>query len=666
VGNSDLTSRLVRPLRTAAPVLALVAAMAAGLGAVPGTTAAAGPGAAPFRPGVVLVGLQPGLSSARQQAIAQRVGARRVRRLGSVTAGPHAPLAVRRAAATELVDVGGGSVPSAVQALRRQPDVRYAEPDYLMREDAAPSDPGFGLQWGLSNTGQSVNGLGGTAGADDHATAAWNLTTGTRSVVVAETDSGVDYTHPDLNANIWTNPGGVGNCPAGSRGYNVLTGTCDPMDDETVYGGHGTHVAGIIGADGGNGIGVTGVNWKTTILPVKWLDSGGWGSTSQLIAALDWVLAAKKAGVNVRVVNDSATFVGDTPSTALSDEIGLLAANDILFVTAAGNTGDDNDDPSVGRYPCRYGLPNEICVTASNQSDALPSWANYGPGTVDLAAPGDNIYSTLRGGTYGYVSGGSMAAPQVSGAAALILSRGYQSATALKADILGHVDVLPSLAGRVRTGGRLDICKAMPGCPVAPPPPSQPPPSPPPPSRPPPSPPPPSRPPPSPPPARAPAMTPRPVTTTPPPTTTRPPTSPKPPTASRPQLSLLRLRPASFHVVRPGSSASALRGTRISYWLSARATTVFRVARIETGARSGHACVRLTRRLRGRARCTRLVWLRTTLQHRGGPGLISLAFGGRPGGHPLRPGRFRLRAQAYDAAGRSRETVTVAFRVLRG
>src|SRR5207247_2039080 len=134
-------------------------------------------------------------------------------------------------------------------------------------------------------------------------------------------------------------------------------------------------------------------------------------------------------GVNVRVVNDSATFVGTAYSQALSDEIDVLGANDILFVTAAGNTGDNNDNTAVRRYPCGYNRPSEICVTASDQQDRLPSWANYGPNTVDLAAPGDNIYSTLRNGTYGYVSGGSMASPQVAGTAALILAGGYQSAT---------------------------------------------------------------------------------------------------------------------------------------------------------------------------------------------------------------------------------------------
>jgi len=415
--------------------------------------------AATYRPGVVLVGFRPGVSAARQRAIRAEVGARGAKVLLR---------GARRTALTRL-RVRPSRMRAAIRALRRDPRVRYAEPDYLLHESAAPNDPSFSLQWGSRNTGQLVNGVSGTAGADDRALAAWGVATGTPAVVIGEADSGVDYNHPDLAANVWSNPGGVGGCPAGTHGENIVAQTCDPMDDETQYGGHGTHVAGILGAVGNNGRGVAGMNWSTSILPVKWLDASGSGSTSQLIAALDWLIRARQAGVNVRVVNESATFVGTAYSQALADEIDLLAANDILFVTAAGNTGDDNDDPARRRYPCGYDRPNEICVTASDSSDQLPSWANYGATTVDLAAPGDNIYSTLRNGAYGYVSGASMASPQVAGAAALILSQGYRSASALRSALLDNVDPLPSLAGRVRTGGRLDVCLALTGCATPPP-----------------------------------------------------------------------------------------------------------------------------------------------------------------------------------------------------
>jgi subtilisin family serine protease len=298
------------------------------------------------------------------------------------------------------------------------------------------------------------------------------VSTGSRSIVIGETDTGVEYTHPDLAANIWNNPGGIGGCASGSHGYNVLTHTCEPMDNDTVYNGHGTHVAGILGAVGNNGVGVAGMNWQTSILPVKWLDEKASGSTSALIEALQWLVSAKQAGVNIRVVNDSATFVGTAFSQALQEEIETLGANNILFVTASGNTGSNNDELSVRRYPCGYDRSNEICVAASNNNDELPSWAGYGAHTVDLAAPGVSIYSTLRNGTYGYLSGGSMASPQVAGAAALILSASPSlSATALKADILENVDKLSSLSGKLITGGRLDVCKALPGCVYTPPPP---------------------------------------------------------------------------------------------------------------------------------------------------------------------------------------------------
>jgi subtilisin family serine protease len=237
------------------------------------------------------------------------------------------------------------------------------------------------------------------------------------------------------------------------------------MDEDTTYGGHGTHVAGILGAVGNNGIGVAGMNWQTTILPVRWMNNASGGGTAELIEAMQWLVAAKQSGVNVRVVNDSDTFFGTAFSQALSNEVDVLGANNILFVSSAGNTGNNNDEVAVQRYPCSYDRPTEICVAASNNKDELPSWANFGAHTVDLAAPGVSIYSTFREGKYGYLSGSSMAAPQVAGAAALILSVAPSlSATALKADILDNVDKLPSLAGRVITGGRLDVCKALPGC----------------------------------------------------------------------------------------------------------------------------------------------------------------------------------------------------------
>lgn len=472
--------------------------------------------------GVVLVGFRPAVSPARRRLLERSVSANHARPLGYIgSATPAARVLRRRIGTSFVLDVPRGSVPEAVRRLDRAHRwVRYAEPDYLLVPTKAPSapvadvtasalttipdcpsvtgpglipnDPGFGCQWGALNVGQTLTGssgtVTGTAGADEDLTRAWQLTTGSRSIVIGQVDTGVDYNHPDLQANIWTNPGGIGGCPAGTHGYVTSydhpNGTCDPMDDTaappTSYGGHGTHVAGIMGAVGDNGIGVAGVNWQTTILPVKTVDYQTWGSDSELIQGLAWLVQAKQAGVNIRIVNDSPVSSSTPDDPALADEINALGANNILFVTAAGgavtpagNNWSGVSDDTNPHYPCDFNLPNEICVTGSDQKDNLAHWANWGS-DVALAAPGDNIYSTTLpndgndssdGSPYGYISGVSMAAAQVSGAAALILSAyDFSTYQALKADILDNVHTLPSLAGKVSTGGRLDVCAAIPGC----------------------------------------------------------------------------------------------------------------------------------------------------------------------------------------------------------
>jgi subtilisin family serine protease len=410
-------------------------------------------GVAPYRDGVVLMAFRDGTRPRQQKAILSRIGAREIKQIG---VGVH------------VLAVKPGQVLTAVNSLKAFKEVRYAEPDYIQRLSAGtvPNDTSFGVQWAPHNTGQTVNGSSGTSGADERTSLAWGITTGTNSVVVAVLDTGVQYTHPDLITNMWNNPGGVGGCPAGTHGYNVLSSNCDPMDDETFYGGHGTHVAGIIGAVGNDAAGTAGVNWTTSIMAVKWVNSSdGTGANSDLITAMDWVVTALQAGVNVRVVNNSQTWAGVAFSQAVVDEINVLGNNHILFVTASGNTAQDND--STARYPCSYFAVTMICVAASTQNDTLWSNANYGPNTVHLAAPGVNIYSTLDHSNYGYITGGSMAAPQVSGAAALILSMGTLTADGMKAAILNNVDVLPSLNGLVQSGGRLNICNAIPACKTA-------------------------------------------------------------------------------------------------------------------------------------------------------------------------------------------------------
>jgi subtilisin family serine protease len=387
-----------------------------------------------YHDGIVLVAFYPWVGAADQARILAGVGGHDIKTVG---------------AGTHIVFVGSGRVEAAISALKLPGQIRYAEPDFTheLAGGTIPNDTFAGNQWALTDAAE---------------TSAWRVTTGGNAVVIAELDTGVQYSHPDLLSNIWNNPGGIGGCAAGTHGYNVLSGTCDPMDDDADYDGHGTHVAGIMGAVGNNRAGTAGVNWTTSIMPVKWVNGSNTGFTSDLITAIDWVVQVKKAGVNVRVVNDSATWAGTPSSQALSDAIDLLGSNDILFVAAAGNTAQNND--TIPRYPCSYDRPNMICVGASDQNDQLWSSSNYGVATVKLAAPGVNIYSTLRQSNYGYISGGSMAAPQVSGTAALILSEGYMSVSALRADILNSIDPIPALQGLVATGGRLNVCKAVPGC----------------------------------------------------------------------------------------------------------------------------------------------------------------------------------------------------------
>jgi serine protease len=395
---------------------------------------------APYAPDRVLVGFAPGTTPSEQQAVESAVGAREVAVIG---AGAH------------VLHVPRGSVTSKIAQLHSHGKVRYAEPDYAVSADLTPNDSSYQKLWGMRKI---------------LADRAWDFTTGTRAVVVGVVDTGVDYNHPDLAANVWSNPGSINGCAAGSHGYNAITDACDPLDDNN----HGTHVSGTIGAVGNNKLGVIGVDPSVSIMGLKFLNSGGSGWVSDAVEAIDWAVKAKQAGVNLRVLSNS--WGGGGYSQALKDEIAKAGAYDILFVAAAGNYGSNNDTTPF--YPCSYGVANEICVAATDSKDNRASFSDYGPSSVDLAAPGVGILSTVIGGQYAEMSGTSMATPHVSGAAALALSTGYQSVSTLKATLLAAVDPLASLNGYVRMGGRLDVCKAIFACGgVAPPPPPPPPPT---------------------------------------------------------------------------------------------------------------------------------------------------------------------------------------------
>jgi subtilisin family serine protease len=359
-----------------------------------------------------------------------------------------------------------------VALLSRRPDVLYAEPNYIVHSFSTPTDVSFPQLWGLENIGQSVNGgLPGTAGSDIRAVPAWNVSVGSTAHVVGVIDTGIDYTHPDLAPNIWSAPaaftvdlgGTVVTCAAGTHGFNAITRTCNPMDDH----GHGTHVAGTIGAAGNNGIGVVGVNWTTQLMGIKFLAADGSGTIADAIAAMRFASAARLAfpgTADVRVL--SASWGGSDFSQALLDEITLAGSEDMLFVAAAGNSGLNND--IFPTYPASHAVPNIVSVAATTNTNGRAFFSNYGPATVHLGAPGADILSTSPGNRYSFASGTSMATPHVSGAAALVLSRCAFDTATLKDALIGTVQPMEALAGTI-TGGRLDVNSAIHSC-IAPPP----------------------------------------------------------------------------------------------------------------------------------------------------------------------------------------------------
>jgi subtilisin family serine protease len=355
--------------------------------------------------------------------------------------------------------------------------VSYAEPNFKIQLDEPtrpgpvpqdlvhrpyydphmPNDPQFEEQWALNNLGKN----GGKTGADLSALKAWAKVTGSRDVVVAVLDTGIDYTHKDLVANMWTRPDSVpeySDDELGTfddiHGFDADATIGDPMDDN----GHGTHCAGIIGAEGDNDEGIAGINWKAQIMPLKFLGRGGFGTTKNAIEAINYAIDRKKHGVNLRVIN--ASWGSTQYSRALEDAIRAAGNEGILFVAAAGNNSTDNDRRA--HYPSNYNLPNVISVAALDRSDSLASFSNYGVKTVHLAAPGRDILSTWLGDEYREASGTSMAAPQVSGVAALILSNEPKLSVAkLRERLLASVDKIDSLNGKTATGGRLNAAKAL-------------------------------------------------------------------------------------------------------------------------------------------------------------------------------------------------------------
>ena len=325
------------------------------------------------------------------------------------------------------------------------PGVLYVEPVYEVFAVRDPNDPRYREQWGFPRI---------------KAPDAWNRATDASGIVVAVIDSGVDYRHPDLAANMWRNPNeipgngvdddrnGVVDDVHGASFIDPAT-SGDPTDDN----GHGTHVAGTIGAVTDNALSVAGVNWTAEIMALKFLNGSGRGTTAGAIRAIEYAIAH-----DVRIMNNS--WGGGGFSRALEEAIRAASDEGILFVAAAGNANNDNDANPF--YPAGYDLPNVVSVMATDQSDARAGFSNFGATTVDLAAPGVGILSTVPGGGEQSFNGTSMASPHVAGAAALVLAVEPDLAMAeLKARLLDTAEIVPGLSGRSVTGARLDLAAAL-------------------------------------------------------------------------------------------------------------------------------------------------------------------------------------------------------------
>lgn len=348
---------------------------------------------------------------------------------------------VERDSASRLVRARlepGRSLTEVDAALERRSDVVFAEPNRAYELFVEPDDTAYHELWGLPAIDAPL---------------AWDVTTGSNSVVVAVVDSGTDYTHPELDGNVWTNPNettdGADNDGNGLvddvNGWDFYADDAMPLDQN----GHGTHVAGTIGAEGNNAEGVTGVNWSVRMIPLR---VGNQELSGYAIMRSFEYACAKGA----RIVNGSFGGSGSDPLIRNA----IAACPNTLFVFAAGNSARNVD--VFPTYPCAETLANVICVAASQLGDTLASFSNYGTTHVDLAAPGADILSTLPGNDYDWFDGTSMATPHVAGAAALVLAqRPTLTATELRNALLLSVDELPSFSGVVATGGRLNVGRAL-------------------------------------------------------------------------------------------------------------------------------------------------------------------------------------------------------------
>ena len=418
-------------------LLVLGAAVAFGVGT--GSISAAAQQTPKAVKGELIVGFAAGVSRSEQNAILKDAGVTSKQRFGQIDA--------------VLVKVKDDEETFVIKALSSDPRVAYAELKYVVSIAATPNDPSFNQLWGLHNTGQT----GGTNDKDIDAPEAWDLATGDSSIVVAVTDTGVDFSHPDLASQRWVNtldPVGGGDDDGNGlvddwSGWDFVNDDNNPFDDNR----HGTHVSGTIGAEGNNGVGVVGVSWTARIMALKFLNSAGSGSTADAIAS---TLYAADHGADV----SSNSWGGGPYDQALFDAIEYGASRGMLFVAAAGNDSFNNDVTPT--YPATYASDAVLAVAATDHNDGLAFFSSYGAKTVDLGAPGVGILSTTPGNTYGSFDGTSMATPHVAGAAALVEDK-FPGATlyGIKALLMSSVDPAGALAGKTVTGGRLNIGNAL-------------------------------------------------------------------------------------------------------------------------------------------------------------------------------------------------------------
>ncbi len=350
--------------------------------------------------------------------------------------------------------VGTSNPGQTIAALRARPDVQYAEFDFVRRSEVIPNDPSFTSLWGMHNTGQT----GGVVDADIDAPEAWDIFTGDANLVIADIDTGVNYTHPDLAGNAWLNPGEVVNGIDDDgngfiddiRGWDFVNNDNDPMDDN----GHGTHTSGTFGAVGNNGIGVTGVNWNCKIMALKFLSASGSGSTSAAVSCVNYAV-----NKGVKISNNS--WGGGGFSQALYDAINAGKAVGHVFVASAGNSNLNTDvSPS---YPASYDLDNIISVASITASDLRSSFSNYGATTVDLGAPGSSVNSTYGSG-YASLSGTSMAGPHVTGVVGLVYGQNPSwTYSQVRSRVMSTVRPTAAMAGITVTGGVVNAAAAVAG-----------------------------------------------------------------------------------------------------------------------------------------------------------------------------------------------------------